>query len=230
MLFSRLDTLKLSIILYFTFAVKFSFAQKDSTVKYIVGGVCNTIDFYNNHTTNDMFLGQRAGSAFYQGPHASVFFGTIASPHLMLKTGLEYNFLRYYFSTLAVNVTSRYSAAYYYNVTVSLNSVTIPLYFDVLCLKQKLFIGLGPSISILPYSFYTLYDSGTTLKKSGSNPSFMGVFDAGAGFDVGYFIPLKKRQLVIEAKFNYGFTNLIIESGNYLHNNYFTAGIGYVFK
>lgn len=215
------------------------YSQKDSaTFKpyktlSISAGSCGTLDFYKNHGENDYNYVAPAGlKPVYFGPSASFLFSSLKSRHYMFQTGLEYALCPYFIANISMNEGHNY----YSNVMVYVNDFNIPIYFNALFFKQKVFVGIGPSLGILPYS----PNHGLTRF---SNPAYTSGYSTFTNYGwlfnnveinlaikTGAYFSIKNHQFFVEGRFNYGITDVIRKSYYpTLHNDYVSLSLGYVF-
>ena len=214
-------------------------ASKDIVNRfYITGGVSSTIDFYNNninYQSGDRYL--VSGPSTYCRWNAAFYYSRIKSKHFMFQTGLEYTSEKYYIVDIEPSVYVRYSSSgYYFNTTITMNTFSIPAYFNLLLCKQKLFMGLGASLDVIPSSFsgYVTQQGGANINVVNVSGTAAGVLtsylDIGVAYKMGCFINIKNQLFTIEGKFKYGLLNSMAGSTDILHNSYFTLNIGYVLK
>jgi hypothetical protein len=206
---------------YFVSIAQFDSPKPNKEKTYLVGGLCNTL---SNNSSSQPF--------FSPGVNLSINHCSIISENFMLQIGLEYDNTKYFIAqfnpgfSLMSNPGPGYS-----NMSFNLNTFTIPLYFNLFLHYQKLFIGAGPSLSVLPDSKVSGYSGQIPI----TNITWLvKPIDIGVGVKVGYFLKVFRNEWIIEGKITYGFLNLIHKDGSItianLHNNYFTLSIGYVFN
>ena len=176
-----------------------------------------------------------SGSQIYYGASAGIYYCKLRSRHYMFQAGLEYSDAKYYFAELGTNTSIRYQK-WYSNTLFSISTVTTPAYFNLLLFSQTLFIGGGPNLDILPYTYMTgneaTWQYGVTGPRvEGQTTTFIRGVDIGAAFKIGGFVKIGNSQFTIEAKAKCGLLNLLsinLDSGGHLHNTYFTTTIGYI--
>ncbi len=184
---------------------------------YLSGGLCNTLS--NNSSSQQIFS---------SGINLSFNHCSIINENFMFQTGLEYDQTKYFVANFNYNNIPSPS---YSNMTFNINTFTIPLYFNLFLSYQKLFIGAGPNISVLPYSKADGYSGQIPVKNI---TWLVKPIDVGVAAKIGYFFRIFKNEWIIDGKVTYGLLNLIPKYGTTtiatLHNNYITLSIGYVFK
>lgn len=174
----------------------------------------------------------------YFGTSAGFLTTTKETENWFFQTGLEYVNTKYRVNSLNSTATSHGFYGTYSNLMLTINTITIPFYFNLYLNKQNVYLGVGPNLDFMTFNKYegnlTSYGAnGTSLPvKVDGTGELTKWFNIGGAFKVGYFLKIKKQQFIIEAKYKYGLFNLIssnYQGGSIVHN-YFTLNIGYVIK
>lgn len=216
-------------------------AQKDSTYNSqnglcVLGGVCESLRLYNTSKTPSTDVTSQNVTANYLSASVSLYYFKIKGKHYLFQTGLEYAQTKYRiawinnFDPQKGNFQTEYD---YYDVKININAITIPAYFNLLFLKQKMYIGIGPNFDILPYSPATGYKGDYYIvdrEQFSNKTNVIRVIDFGTAAKLGACLRLGKGKIALEAKVKTGIMPLFPKNWNEnFFNQYFCLQIGYMF-
>lgn len=186
----------------------------------VLGGACGTIKLYKRY--DGTYQQMQNIPKTYIGPTLSLYFCKTKNAHYMFQTGLEYSYAKYFVPYINDGL-GRHSTTYI-NTEILANTFTIPIYFNLLLCKQKLYTGIGPNLDFI-YSIANSRGSKTLVNET----FFVFPLNIGVGAKIGYKHNIGKGNVVIEAKIKSGILNLFPVYSGILYNEYISISSGYMF-
>ena len=221
--------------LFFSLIALFCFSsngQSDSIKKHskkisILVGSCATLKLYK--TGNDYLppaTPQESIPNTYYGLTFSLYFSNFKKKHYLFQTGLEYAYAKYYVANYSEE-SSKYSEQYYAMKFV-VHTITIPVYFNLLLIKQKLYFGIGPNLDVCPYTTGSGYKNVYPQIKIDNQRFYSRLVNVGAAAKIGLNFKIGKGLLTIESRLKSGIAS-VFSGGTLLVNEYCSLLVGYTF-
>lgn len=226
--------LKINLILISLFCCLFlqSVGQTDSTKKsktrttFLIG-TCASLKLYQRYESPlPPSTPSEKIPATYFGPTFSIYRTRIKNEHFMFQTGVEYTYAKYYVAHYSEG-NGRNSVSYS-SMKFVVHTITIPVYFNRLMFKQKVYIGIGPNFDVCPYTTGSGYDYSNPPTKIKNQTFFSHLVDIGATAKIGLNFKFEKDIVLIEARVKSGVKS-IFSDGTLLVNEYCSLVAGYSF-
>lgn len=186
----------------------------------VLGGACGTIKLYKRY--DGPYQQTENIPKTYIGPTISIYYCKTKNAYYMFQTGLEYSYAKYF--VLFINDGFGRHSTTYINTEIIANTFTIPAYFNLLLLKQKTYLGIGPNFDVI-YSIANSKGTNGLVNES----FFVNPVNIGVCAKLGYKYSLGKENFVMEARIKSGILNLLPRYSGVLYNEYISILAGYMF-